>query len=275
MGIFDKVAGRARSILRSGQEGATPDLAPSSQEPLPQNILLTLAPGVSMEMVRVPAGPFLMGSVASDAGQANEMPQHSVKLGDYFVGKYPVTEAQFAAFVAATGYDFAAKATAGKENHPVTWIRWKDAVAFAEWASQVTGRPVRLPTEAEWEKAARGTDGRKYPWGNLAPDAHTCNSRESGEDDTTPVGKYSPIGDSPCGAADLSGNVEEWTSSLYKSYPYRATDGREDTAKGEQGVLRGGSYWSRAYSVRAAFRHWVPLNYRDNKSGFRVVVSPT
>jgi sulfatase modifying factor 1 len=263
---------------------------------------LALATGVVLELVRVPAGSFLMGSTASDSDSFNdEKPQHTVALGEYYIGKHEVTVAQWAAFVQATGYRTAAEregsawANTGsgwsevsdadwehprgpgtdvdqKSDHPVTQVTWDDAVAFAAWASQVTGRAVRLPTEAEWEKAARGTDGRKYPWGNTAPDDTRCNYDDNVED-TTPVGEYGPLGESPYGLEDMCGNVWEWTSSLLKGYPYKSDDGREDTASRDHRVLRGGSFHINARNVRAAGRGNVdPISRRDNY-GFRVAAS--
>jgi formylglycine-generating enzyme len=267
--------------------------------------VLTLAPGATLDLVKVPAGPFLMGSAASDNGSYDdEKPQQTVTLGEYYVGKYEVTVAQFSAFVKATGYKTTAETkgvasvftgstwveTKGadwqhpsgpgsdvsqKASHPVTQVSWNDAVAFSKWASQVTGRTVRLPTEAEWEKAARGTDGRTYPWGNEAPDPTRCNFGTN-VGDTTPVGKYSPRGDSPYGAADMCGNVWEWTSSQFKPYPYRADDGREDMASPDSRALHGGSFSYSVWGARSARRtdgYWRFPEDRVSYLGFRVVAS--
>jgi formylglycine-generating enzyme required for sulfatase activity len=246
----------------------------STPKPVGDPNVLALAPGVIIDLVRVSAGPFLMGSAASDSeADSDEKPQHTVTLGEYYIGKYEVTQAQWAAFVKATGYASSTKLPVGKEGHPVTQVSWDDAVAFTKWASQASGREVRLPTEAEWEKAARGTDGRVYPWGSEAPDGTRCNFNGN-VGDTTPVGKYSSRGDSPYGAVDMCGNVWEWTSSLYKGYPYSATDGREDAASREPRVLRGGSFVNYARNVRSANRYNINPNYRYDDSGFRVVASP-
>ena len=201
-----------------------------------------LAPGVEMEFVRVPAGEFLMGSDTKDPDARDaELPQHKVYLDEYWMGKYPVTVAQFAVFVQASGHQTTAERVGyglvwtgdnwermegadwqrprgpesdvtDKGSHPVTQVSWHDATAFCEWASQVADVPIRLPTEAEWEKGARGTDGRKYPWGEMKPDKSRCNFGWNVKD-TTPVGRYSPKGDSPYGCTDMAGNVWEWVAN--------------------------------------------------------------
>lgn len=268
--------------------------------------VLQLAPGVTLELVPIPAGEFLMGSADADKMAAyNEKPQHRVYLDEYLIGRYPVTVAQFGAFVQATGYRTTAekegsgwvyvgsewkevkgarwRAPAGAPrdlkafaNHPVTQVSWRDARAFCEWASQVAGRPVRLPTEAEWEKAARGTDGRLYPWGNEVPDNKRCNFNMNVKD-TTSVGRYSPAGDSPYGCADMAGNVWEWTSSTFEGYPYAPEDGREAVEAVDDlslCVLRGGAFYGRESLVRCACRSWGAPDFRSGSYGFRVCAPP-
>ncbi|MBU0512700.1 MAG: formylglycine-generating enzyme family protein [Chloroflexi bacterium] len=215
-----------------------------------------------------------------------ELPQHQVKLPRYWIGKTPVTVAQFRAFVQASGYQWAHAAPQGGEDHPVAHLNWHDAQAYCGWLSGVwraTGQidaneVVRLPSEAEWEKAARGVDGRVYPWGDEPPDAWRCNIDYSVRD-TTPVGAYSPQGDSPYGCVDMAGNIYEWTRSLWGKdynpefkYPYNPDDGREDPGAGDdvRRVYRGSGWDSDARYVRTAYRNGYLPNRPD--FGFRVVV---
>ena len=159
-----------------------------------------------------------------------------------------------------------------KQEPSVTCVSWYDAIAFCKWAG------VRLPTEAEWEKAARGTDGRIWPWGDREPNGGVCNFNMT-VGDTTPVGRY-PDGKIPFGLLDVAGNVWEWTSSLWGKdrskpefgYPYDAKDGRENLSAPDTVLraLRGGSFWD-ARSVCAAPSVSGPLRHRDDHLGFRVV----
>lgn len=240
----------------------------------------------SMRMIFIPAGKFIMGD---DEGQYDdEKPAHEVHVEAFYIGKYLVTNAEYRHFVQDTGHR--APDHSGPEKHPVVCVSWHDAMAYCEWLSRVSGRLVRLPTEAEWEKAASWKDesggmnaareegkdnrqaarGRKlvYPWGDEF-DKNRCNTSESGIGDTTPVGKYSPQGDSPYGCADMVGNVWEWCLSLYKPYPYNPQDGREDL---DLRVLRGGSFDFPKELVRCACRARSDPSSWSRRSGFRVAV---
>jgi formylglycine-generating enzyme required for sulfatase activity len=194
-----------------------------------------------------------------------------VTLGAYRIATHPVTVAEYACFVRAGQKQPGNWWTQlAHLDHPVAYVPWNDAVAYAAWLAAMTGQPWRLPTEAEWEKAARGTDGRIYPWGDVFV-VPLCNTRASGIGTTTRVGTY-PSGASPYGAQDMAGNVWEWTSSLYKPYPYVAGDGREAATSSERRVLRGGSWFYDPLSARAAFRYRFSPDYPDGSVGFRVVV---
>lgn len=229
---------------------------------------------------------------ASDQDAYNdEFPQHRVYLQEFYISKYPVTNAQYEAFVKASNYkaagDWQKYAASGKENHPVVNISWHDAQAFCEWLSKESRQTFCLPTEAEWEKAARGglissvarrvlgdVDARIFPWGD-AFDEEKCNSRESGIGTTAPVGKYSPGGDSIYGAADMSGNVWEWCSSLYEAYPYAPEDGREDLlpTSTSRRVVRGGAWLTVRRFVRCAARNrFFPTDVLESV-GFRLISS--
>jgi toxoflavin biosynthesis protein ToxD len=151
-------------------------------------------------------------------------------------------------------------------------VSWADARDFCAWAGQLAGRKLALPTEAQWEKAARGAGGNVYPWGDHAPDSTYANF-DRALNETAPVDRYGRQGDSPYGAADMAGNASEWTSTLYDWYPYQAGDGREKTdAQGER-VVRGGSYANPAQNIRTAARVKFNPDNRDAEVGFRVVVN--
>jgi formylglycine-generating enzyme required for sulfatase activity len=220
----------------------------------------------------VPAGSFLMGSDKRKNPQASdiELRQPKVTLTAFQIGKYPVTVAEYTCFVRG-GYQEPRdwQAQLSKLDYPVVHISWYDAVAYVKWLAERTGLIWRLPSEAQWEKAARGTDGRIYPWGDQF-DASRCNTGESWKRGTTPVGSY-PSGASPYGALDMTGNVWEWTSSVFKPYPYSATDGRESEGSPGDLVRRGGSWGTSAPAgVRAAFRDYSAPYYTSGNAGFRL-----
>lgn len=242
------------------------------------------------------------------ADYKDEMPQHKVRLDAFYIDKYPVTNRQFMKFVEATGYKTDAekdriglivrwagnyegeiitredgsvnwRSPFGRRNeinnlldHPVVQVSWNDAVAYCQWAGK------RLPTEAEWEKAARGTDGRLFPWGHELPDAggkYRANyGKDRGKADgfeyTSPVGSF-PLGASPYGVMDMAGNVWEWVADWYDE-TYYATSPAENPqgpASGKGRVLRGGSWGNRPESIRTAVRLRSEPNSGISYIGFR------
>ena len=253
------------------QPAAPPAERPTAARPTPDSSRSELAPGVWLEWVDVPSGEFLMGSGEDDRmAFDDEKPQRRVYVDAYRIGKYPVTNVQYRAFVVAAGHSMPGhwegdEIPAGKENHPVVEVNWEEAVAYCGWASGVTGEQIRLPSEAEWEKAARGTDGRRYPWGKEWQEGR-CNLKEAGVLDTTPVGRYRG-GVCPYGAHDMAGNVREWTDSWYQAYPGST---RKAEAYGRKNrVLRGGSWNYFERNVRAAYRDRIDPSIRDSNVGFR------
>ena len=214
------------------------------------------------EMILIPGASFQMGS---DVGPEKHRPQHTVELEGFYIDCYPVTNREYKHYADETGhpvpcydvrwcdtrgYNWDAETRTfpeGKGDHPVVLVTWEETLAYAQWASK------RLPTEAEWELAARGTDGRLWPWGNTAALGRS-NTSEAGVGGTTPVRQFSPKGDSPAGTADLIGNVWEWTSSLFRPYPYDARDGRENVKVKDWRVLRGGSWVNDLYTARCYTR---------------------
>lgn len=228
--------------------------------------------------IEIPGGPFLMGSDPQRDPEAypDEFPQHEIVVPRYYIARYPVTGAQFQAFLRETGYKPENEGSRyGPPNHPVVWLGWLDALKYAEWlterlrAWEGTPEPlatllrrerwcVTLPNEPEWEKAARGTDGRAYPWGN-DPDNNRANYGGTGLVTTSPVGCF-PNGASPYGVEDMSGNVWEWTRSVWGPYPY-PTDpegiaAREylEVREGVRRVRRGGAFFSSPRSSRCTVR---------------------
>lgn len=240
---------------------------------------------------RVPVGTFKIGSAN---GGAAALPVSAVELAEFWIGHTEVTNGQYQFFLEAGGYDDAMLWTdAGWEwrtdqgitqpaclnesdfnapGQPVVCISWYEAVAYANWLSRETGLAVRLPSEAEWEKAARGSDGRTYPWGESAPSSDLANyGGNVGK--PAPVGSY-PAGASPYGALDMAGNVWKWTSTRYANYPYMAGDGREDVSGVESRVIRGGSWTTDRSSLVATQRYKADPDVKSRDLGFRVVVIP-
>ena len=235
------------------------------------------------EWVTIPAGEFWMGDDKSQYD--DERPAHKVTLPEYQIARVPITNAQYALYV-QDAQDAKVKppedwrggsVPPGLENHPVVNVSWNEALAYCQWLSKKINLTVTLPSEAEWEKAARGDkDKRAYPWGDSWKELQ-CNSRELELGATTPVGLFLN-GASPYGVLDMSGNVWEWTRTIWDeekfNYPYKIDDGREDLRKEDAyRTLRGGAFNSNQDFARCAYRYWgVPL-FRRNYRGFRVSLS--
>ena len=275
---------RQRVRIKPGGEVAVEPERPSEGDSTEGRSALVSVPG----MVYVAGGVFVMGN---NGGRANERPEHSRDISGFYIDAVPVTNAQYSEFVRACKRDApfhwqGGLPLVGRENHPVVGVTWLDAAAYVQWAGK------RLPTEAEWEKAARGTEGRAYPWGNEF-DRDRCNSiwRLAGRDfpnskarsewlrrweesedgrtilalggNTTAVGAFEN-GGSPCGCLGMAGNVMEWTADWYDAYP--GSDCKESRFGQRYRVVRGGSWRSTAKSVRCAAR-----NFSDPKIAFSFV----
>ena len=260
------------------------------------------------DMVLVPAGEFTMGASADQGGLPDEQPMRLVYLGAFWIDRYEVTNAAYLQFVEATNYQAPANAAGrltlweqnrplpGIEQHPVVNVSWLDAVAFCRWANK------RLPTEAEWEKAARGTDGRTYPWGSewstdkgnsasywAGKTVEFADSTEweafwlkglgaelskarglRGEILTIAVGSF-PAGASPYGALDMAGNAAEWVQDWYNPNDYRtaALTNPQGPERGAIKGMRGGSWLKPAISLRTTDRDWGTMDSRPSGTGFR------
>ena len=251
------------------------------------NALLTPEQWAELDsMIEIPAGIFIMGTNYKRA-DVQDQPAHKVELPAYRIDKYPVTNAQYARFIAATGsrppiHWEKGRIPEGLELHPVTMVSWYDALNYARWAGK------RLPTEAEWERAARGTDGRRWPWGNSMDPQKLNTYYQVGS--TTIVGSY-PDGASPEGVMDMAGNVSEWVADDFLPYPgskapdeiFKAKIPEVPKSAAERSmklvdfvstkekykVLRGGSWKSDPFSTSGYHRNFSWPNYASNFFGFR------
>lgn len=268
----------------------------------------------TLGFIHVPPGKFIMGSDSSQYD--DEKPQHELNLPAYWIARYPVTVAQYRAFIDTCDYKTSNEdSLSGILTHPVVNVNWYDASAYCKWLEEQLvewakyarmereemdknelssfalglssgSLHVNLPNEAEWEKAARGTDGREYPWGNQ-PDPDRVNYYDTGINTTSPVGAF-PGGISPYGLFDVSGNVWEWTRSIFgvwnnkKSevtdvvkYPYRSNGERKELEKSNDYLrtVRGGSWYDIQIDTRCAVRDWSDPHDRYLNYGFRVMVS--
>lgn len=230
--------------------------------------------------VTIPDTDFLMGTPEAELSRLaklyggtresyrEESPQHLVHIAAFAMSQTPITVAAYDAFVQDGGLAPAQFVNQRSQPLlPVVNITWEMARAYCEWLSHVTSHSYRLPTEAEWECAARGVDGRQYPWGNEFDSTH-ATTRESGIG-LLSVGSF-PTGVSPWGMYDMAGTVWEWTSSLDLPYPYRDGDGRNDhTAQGRR-VIRGGCFVNPHGYARCACRFRMAPDMTNPFLGFRI-----
>jgi eukaryotic-like serine/threonine-protein kinase len=245
-----------------------------------------------MEQIFIPKGEFIMGGADKNAQQTfgngiayPEVPQFKLFLESFWIDKFEVTNRQYALCVAAGGcqppkYNAAKNLASYYDNpdyanYPVIYVSWFQAKAYCTWAGR------RLVTEAEWEKAARGTDGRLYPWGDdpiTSDKANFCSvgcprsfanpNYDDGYAETAPVGSF-PAGASAYGVMDMAGNVWEWTSSLPALYPYVPSDGRESPDANEQRIWRGGAWSTGVWYMRASTRYHSVQRYQYHNLGIR------
>ncbi|MDM8550088.1 SUMF1/EgtB/PvdO family nonheme iron enzyme [Desulfobacterales bacterium HSG2] len=239
-----------------------------------------LANDDELGFVRIPAGEFLMGSDKKRDKHAkdNEL-LHTVELSEYHIARYPVTVAQFGAFVQESGYQPEEDWEEDNEydNHPVVNVSWHDAVAYCEWLTEKLREQghqwqIQLPTEAQWEKAARGTDGRIYPWGDEA-DPDRANYDDTGIGKTSAVGCF-PAGAGPYDCLDMAGNVWEWCRDWYGDYPSGRVSNPAGPDTGSNRVKRGGGWGSTAGNCRSAYRYGNSPGYRYGILGLRLALSP-
>jgi len=260
----------------------------------------TMTLAAAPHLARIPAGDFLMG--AAD-GEADERPVHRVHVGEFFIGRFPVTNDEYARFVRATGHpapdirglpliaaggrdtifkEFAApyvwpdgEPPAGHGSHPVVLVRYDDAIAYCDWLATTLGRVVRLPTEAEWEKAARGgADGARHPWGEDIDQSHgnyLADPSAKRQRGTRPTGTYPP---NAYGLCDVIGNVWEWIGDWYGAEYYGQGDAQDPRgpASGSLRIVRGASWVTDDLAMlRCAYRHKVPPDTYAYSIGFRIV----
>ena len=239
-------------------EGADDESINPDDQRIPDSVL-NKYPG----MVYIPEGQTIIGSLEGDP---LEQPLHPEKTAAFYISKYEITNQEYYEFIEAESHRpplhwIDGQVPIGKENHPVCWVSFEDAEAYCSW------KGGRLPTEFEWEHAAKGAELREFPWGSRFQ-PNLANTWEANREDTSPVGSY-PFGASPFGVHDMAGNVFEWTSSFFQSYP--GSKIKVEGAKVTHRVLRGGSWNFESYYARSSHRMARPGGERSRSFGFRIV----
>jgi len=227
--------------------------------------------------VRLDGGTFQMGS---ENRRDDVRPMHEVRLSPYRMSRFPVTNGQYAAYVQATGAP-APEHWAGGEmpadqvDHPVTYVSWAEAHAFCVWLTCQVGSAdggVHLPTEAQWEFAARGSERREYPWGGEPPTPERANYQESASEGTTAVDAH-PLGATPEGVFDMAGNVRHWCADRFSLYADAPQEDPTGPVEGQERTLRGGAYLDAAGTLRGSYRFNIDPDSRFGFVGFRVAWS--
>lgn len=270
--LAEQVGARLDALINPAAAAQAPPTGslPSTR---PSSLAAQSAPSADLyPLVLIPAGAFLRGDNHGD-GQADEKPVRQIYLDAYYIGKYEVTQAQYQRYLLATGRREPLQCNFGfhrwdleqRADQPVVCINWAEAKAFCEWAG------MRLPSEAEWEKAARGTEGPKYPWGDEIDCDHSVYSGcKDGEGDLHRVGSRSR-GQSPYGIFDMAGNVWEWTHDFYLAEYYQQAPERNPRGpeRGSRHVLRGGGYGHDGFALRSSNRSDLEPEHRNSSTGIR------
>lgn len=261
-------------ILRGTSLTPLEDSSPQTMStPEPLEVNATEDP-IGEDMVAIPAGPFLRGT--ADGG-FDELPKRTITVDAFKIDRYEVTNHQYQQFVAATGHRKAGPPSRyaksiGKMrgiNQPVVYVSWDDAVEYCRWKGK------RLPTEAEWEKAMRGTDGRLWPWGDREqPNGANWGRVNDGHDVSARVGSF-PLDKSPYGVMDGAGNVMEWVEDWYAETYYQDSPDQNPPSPeyGTYRVLRGGAYTTTGHDLRITSRSKMVPDFRDETIGFRCAIS--
>jgi formylglycine-generating enzyme required for sulfatase activity len=285
-----KPEGAAKPAVTAKPKASTPP--PAAQKAPVKQVIFTQAARMAerqkhpnfvacldVQMQFVPSGRFTMGSNTRDAAP-NEVPVFSATMSCFYMSRFPITNVQYERFDPAHK---SKRATWANDLHPVVYVSWAEAEAYCKWLSKRQGKKFRLPTEAEWEYAASGGESRAFPWGDQLHAGYLANfadartnllwrdpSIDDGYAESSPVGTY-PRGASPFGFEDMAGNVHEWCLDWIGPYPGREVANPRGAASGRQRVYRGGSWRSRASSLRTTARSSNSPEYSSNDVGFRIV----